>query len=48
MPANLQILEAQEEDFYEELNFLPRLLRRVVFAMKKMAQKCLRVVGGLL
>ena len=47
MPANLQILEAQAEDVYEDLNFQPRLLRRAVFAMKKRAQKCLRVGGGL-
>ena len=47
MPANLAILEAQAEDVYDELNFQPRLLRRVVFAMKKRPQKCLRVGGGL-
>ena len=47
MSANLQILEAQAEDVYEELNFQPRLLRRVVFAMKKSAQKCRGVGGGL-
>ena len=45
MLANLQILKAQAEAVYVQLNTQPRTLSRAVFAIKKRTQKCFECWG---
>ena len=47
MPASLQLIEAQAEEVYDQLNAQSSTLRRAVLNMKKRAQKCLSVGEGL-